>query len=61
MQTIPTMVCDRCGHSYVYLQIKGTNGMITWGADLCKCCYEDVKAMMLNANNRYRKTQNEGE
>jgi hypothetical protein len=55
MRSVPTMICDRCGCTEHYIEIKGSNGMVTWSADLCSKCYEDVKAMMLNANNRYRK------
>lgn len=60
MQTVPTTICDRCGRQGTYLRIDGTNGMIAWGADLCKWCYEDVRAMMLNATNRYRKIEDSG-
>lgn len=59
MQLNPTMICDRCGTPQHYIQIGGTNGMVQYKWDLCKMCLEDVKAMMLNANNRFAKPEDE--
>ena len=55
MQTQPKMTCDRCGVPRHYLTIRGTNGMIAWEADVCRDCYEEVRAMMLYRNRLYEK------
>lgn len=55
MQTLSTMVCDRCGVPRSYITIKGVNGMVAWNCDLCRDCYEDVKALMLYKNRLYQK------
>lgn len=59
MQTLATMICDRCGVPRSYITLKGTNGMIAWDCDVCRDCYEEVKAMMLRKNRLYQKQTDE--